>query len=236
LIAQGDEFMTTTETWPGRVALMVAHCAGMVDLVALPIWIGTLIVYYKFDPQQAGGLATLFLVGAVASSLVFAPRFTRIRGRLAAALGFGVAALAFFAVSLTTDYLIMAALHALAGITAGCALTFTHGTIGRSRNPHRLFAIVSMALGVFAIVFLGGTPKLVALTGGATLFRTFAGVMLVGAVAAAVAFPETEQAGDESAGVTARLERPVWFAIGGISCMALAGPDRPFIQSMNWRA
>jgi hypothetical protein len=43
LIAQGDEFMTTTETWPGRVALMVAHCAGMVDLVALPIWIGTLI-------------------------------------------------------------------------------------------------------------------------------------------------------------------------------------------------
>jgi hypothetical protein len=60
LIAQGDEFMTTTETWPGRVALMVAQCAGMVDLVALPIWIGTLIVYYKFDPQQAGVLPRSF--------------------------------------------------------------------------------------------------------------------------------------------------------------------------------
>ena len=27
----------------------------------------------------------------------------------------------------------------------------THGTIGRTPNPHRLFAIVGMALGVFAI-------------------------------------------------------------------------------------
>lgn len=35
--------MTTTEKWPGRIALMVAHCAGMVDLVALPVWVGTLI-------------------------------------------------------------------------------------------------------------------------------------------------------------------------------------------------
>ena len=65
---------------------------------------------------------------------------------------------------------------------AGCALTFTHGTIGRSLHPHRLFAMVGMALGVFAIVFLGATPKLVAASGGAILFRVFAGVMLVGAV------------------------------------------------------
>ena len=35
--------MTTTEKLPGRAALMVAHCAGMVDLVALPVWVGTLI-------------------------------------------------------------------------------------------------------------------------------------------------------------------------------------------------
>ena len=51
----------------GSGALMVAHCAGMVDLVALPVWIGTLVARYGFDPQQAGGLATLFLFGAVAA-------------------------------------------------------------------------------------------------------------------------------------------------------------------------
>ncbi len=52
---------STTERWSGRLPLMVAHCAGMVDLVALPVWVGALIAQYKFAPQQAGGLATLFL-------------------------------------------------------------------------------------------------------------------------------------------------------------------------------
>jgi len=53
----------------GTVALMVAHCAGMVDLVALPVWVGTLIGAYRLDPQKAGLLATLFLAGAVLSSV-----------------------------------------------------------------------------------------------------------------------------------------------------------------------
>ena len=46
--------MITTNSLRGRVALMVGHCAGMVDLVALPVWVGTLISVYRFDPQQAG--------------------------------------------------------------------------------------------------------------------------------------------------------------------------------------
>ena len=75
----------STEKWAGRIVLMVAHCAGMVDLVALPVWVGTLISEYKFDPQHAGALATLFLLGAVVSSLYFAARFNRVPARLAAA-------------------------------------------------------------------------------------------------------------------------------------------------------
>ena len=50
--------MITTQSLRGRVALMVGHCAGMVDLVALPVWVGTLISVYRFDPQQA----VIFLV------------------------------------------------------------------------------------------------------------------------------------------------------------------------------
>ena len=46
------------ESRRGRAALMVAHCAGMVDLVALPVWVGTLIAHYRFDPQQSGLLAS----------------------------------------------------------------------------------------------------------------------------------------------------------------------------------
>ncbi|MDU6670981.1 MAG: MFS transporter, partial [Bradyrhizobium sp.] len=144
----------TTETWRGRIALMVAHCAGMVDLVALPVWVGALIERYRFSPQQAGLLATLFLLGAVLSSLVFAPRFNRMNARLAATAGYAVAALVFLAASQTSEFALLAMLHALAGATAACGLSFTHGTIARSANPHRLFAIVGMALGVFAILFL----------------------------------------------------------------------------------
>jgi MFS family permease len=93
---------------------MVAHCAGMVDLVALPVWVGALIAHYKFAPRQAGGLATLFLIGAVLSSLFFAPRFNRMNARLAVIGGFALAALAFFAAAWATDFPTLAVLHALA--------------------------------------------------------------------------------------------------------------------------
>ncbi|MDU6321064.1 MFS transporter, partial [Bradyrhizobium sp.] len=212
----------TTETWRGRIALMVAHCAGMVDLVALPVWVGALIERYRFSPQQAGLLATLFLLGAVLSSLVFAPRFNRMNARLAATAGYAVAALVFLAASQTSEFALLAMLHALAGATAACGLSFTHGTIARSANPHRLFAIVGMALGVFAILFLGMTPNLVARFGGAALFVVFAGVMAVAALAAALAFPKGVVRSDEDLiAEVSHLPRAVWFGIAGISCMAL---------------
>ena len=216
--------MIKTDSFTGLAALAVAHCAGMVDLVALPVWVGTLIAHYRFDPQQAGGLVTLFLVGAVLASAVFAPRFHRLRGRIVAPIGFAAAALAFFGASATAEFGALAALHALAGFSAGTGLSFTHGTIGRSANPHRLFAIVGTALGVFAVVFLGATPQLVAAAGGPMLFRVFGAVMAVAAVVAAFAFPVPDAESVESQSFRAsgqRLPRAVWFGIAAVSCMAL---------------
>ena len=211
-----------TENWRGRAVLMIAHCAGMVDLVALPVWVGALISEYHFDPQRAGALATLFLLGAVASSLFFAPRFNRIPARLAAACGFAVAALAFFAAAFESSFGLLAPLHAIAGAAAGCGLSFTHGAIGRAANPHRLFAIVSLALGVFAIVFLGATPNLIAAVGGPALFKVFAGVMAVAAIASAVGFPDVPRLATQGAsGEIGALRPAVWFGIAGVSCMAL---------------
>ena len=214
--------MASTERWSGRIALMVAHCAGMVDLVALPVWVGTLISAYRFDPQQAGGLATLFLVGAVASSLFFAPRFNAMNRRLLATLGFAIAALAFGVASLQTGFMPMAICHAVAGIAAGCALSFTHGSIGRSANPHRLFAMVGLALGIFGIVILGGVPNVVAAAGGAAMFQIFAAIMALAAIVSAIAFPTVLGGGVEAATAQpARLGRAVWAGIIGISLMAL---------------
>ena len=47
-------------------SLLLGHCAGMLDLVGLPVWVGAnLIGFYQFDPQKAGLLATVFLLCAV---------------------------------------------------------------------------------------------------------------------------------------------------------------------------
>ena len=206
----------------GTIALMVAHCAGMVDLVALPVWVGTLVGSYGFSPQQAGGLATVFLLGAVASSLFFAPRFNRISGRVAAAAGFGGAALAFGFAATTTAYPMLMAAHLVAGVSAGCALSFTHGTIGRSANPHRLFAVVGLAMGAFALVFLAATPNLVASMGGAVLFQVFGGVMAVASIVAALMFPKADAESAASlAAAKLPIPRAVWFGVFGVVCMAL---------------
>jgi predicted MFS family arabinose efflux permease len=221
--------MIKTDSFTGRAVLMVAHCAGMLDLVALPVWVGTLISRYGLDPQQAGGLATLFLVGAVLSSLFFAPRLSRYNGRVAATCGFGLAVLSFLSLSVTRDYTVMMALHALAGASAGCALSFTHGTIGRSADPHRLFALVGVAIGFFALAFFAIAPQLVANFGGGALFRLFAAIMAVATLATAVGFPQSA-ASDKVPGhapAAGRLDPAVWYVVFGVGCLAL-------VQSMTF--
>lgn len=215
--------MITTHSLRGRIALMAGHCAGMVDLVALPVWVGTLMSAYRFDPQQAGLLATLFLVGAVVSSLVLAPFFQRLHGRTVATVGFGCAAVGFAAASTTADFGMLALLHAASGLATGAALSMTHGTIARSHNPHRLFAGVGIALGFFAIAFLGATPTLVASRGGPVLFQVFAGVMAVGALAALLAFPvpDAPDSAPAQGAPAAPLPAAVWWGVAGVAGMGL---------------
>ena len=216
--------MTGTEDKMGRTVLSIAHIAGMIDLVALPVWVGALIGAYHFSPRQAGGLVTLFLVGVVLSSVTLAPRFSQIGGRAAAAGGFALAAVAFAGLSVANDFRLMAALHFFGGVTVGCGLSFTHGTIGRSANAHRLFAVVNVALGVFAMLFLGGVPQVMQHFGRESLFQVFAGVMLVAAIASAIGFPKANalvsEQPDRSVS-TSRLSAGVWFGIVGIATMTM---------------
>lgn len=216
--------MIRIDSLRGRVALMVAHCAGMVDLVALPVWVGTLMGHYRFDPQQAGGLATLFLAAAVLASVALAPLFGRLPRRAIAVVGFGVAGAAFFGASVLQGFAGMAALHVIAGLATGAALSVAHGTIARGANPHRLFAIVGIALGVFAVAFFAVVPPLLAALDGTVLFQAFAAVMAVAAVVALLAFPQAGGAEPEAAASAARaapMPRAVWFGIVGVACMGL---------------
>lgn len=214
--------MVTNETWRSRLALLVAHVAGMIDLVALPVWISTLITEYHFDPQQAGALVTVFLVGTVVASLLFAPRFNAVNGRMVTAVSLALAAIAWAVATQQTQFIPMALCHAFAGFTAGTALSFTHGAIGRSRNPHRLFAMAGGAIGVFGTIFLGTVPKLIAAQGREMVFFVFCGLMILASVTSLLAFPQLAADHDPVATAgTQKLSRAVWAGIFGVSLMAV---------------
>jgi predicted MFS family arabinose efflux permease len=125
------------------------------------------------------------------------------------------------------DYTTMAALHALGGLAAGAALSVTHGTIARSHNPHLKFAIVGIGLGVFAVLFLGASPKVIDAAGGYMLFAIFGAVMLLASLVSAAGFPEPEREATAVGTPVAPIPRAVWFGIVGISAMAL-------VQSMTF--
>ncbi|MES2264881.1 MAG: MFS transporter [Pseudomonadota bacterium] len=203
----------------GRAVVMVAHVAGMIDLVALPVWVGTLVQHYRYDFEQAGLTVTLFLLGVVAASLLLAPRFMRLPRRMIAIAGYGVSAAAFLLAAASGERGVMLALHALAGLGAGCGLSITHGTIGRSPNPHRLFAMAGAALGGFAVLFYGVMPRIIATQGGSSLFVAMGSLMALAALAC-FAFPDAAEA-EEGAAPAARMSVSTRLAIAGVVCMTL---------------
>lgn len=200
----------------GSIALVIAHCAGMIDLVALPVWVGALVERFGFRPQEAGALVTLFLLGAVAASAVVAPRLNRLNQRLVATGGFGMAAVAFFLASMQASFAPLAGLHLLAGLSVGTALSMVHGTMGRSANPHRLFAMAGIAIGLTGVVLLGAIPQLLIARGGPSLFHVFAAVMAIATVACAALFLNPPAMAEER---HAPFSRATWFTILGVSVM-----------------
>lgn len=218
-------------------ALMLGHCAGMLDLVGLPVWVGAnLIGFYQFDPQKAGLLATVFLLCAVVASLVLAPLYGRMSAKAVTVVGYTVAALAF--VGLATfagnDYPTMLVLHAIGGLGAGSALTKVDGTMGRSDNPHRMFAYAGVAVAVFGIVVLGSGPVIIGRSGGTALWWVFAAVMGLAALLALVAFPQVPAARPHPEGSTGRISREVWFGIIGMSILCMAhSMIFPFVERMG---
>ena len=217
--------MTHSNAVGGKVVLSIGHVAGMIDMVALPLWIGNLMQYYSFSPVQAGLTVTLFLFSVVIASTTIAPIFDRIPHRLAVAGGFAVAAAAFLAVSrlpidassLTT----IIALHVVAGLGTGTALSITHGNIGRTENPHRLFGTVNVALGVLGVFFFVGLPQLVENFGASAMFTVFGATMAVACIVTGLFFPVPEATASIPAAARGdgRATKVVWFLIGVVICL-----------------
>lgn len=126
--------MSTPDTPAGRAVLTLAHVIGMIDLVALPLWVGALMQHHRFHPAQAGLTATLFMLCALVASAISARLFNRLPHRLAASGGFALAAMSFLVASrwpmAPESFIAVALCHAIAGLGVGAALSFTDGCIG----------------------------------------------------------------------------------------------------------
>ncbi len=211
--------MHTKETLAGRLVLVACNVAGMVDLVALPLWVGVLMQSRSLGPQAAGLTVTCYVLGVFASSIALSRRFDSIPGRPAAAAGFALGAAAFLGLMMVDGVGATAALHVLAGLGAGCGLSFTHGTIARVANPHRMFAMAGIGVGVFAIPFFALTPGIIIERGANGLFAVLGTLLAVAAVAALVAFPSAVSAGVALQDLAAPSGR-ARLAFAGVACFA----------------
>lgn len=204
----------------GWTSLVLCHCSGLIDLVAMPVWIGIVLIgMYGLAPQSAGILVSCFLGAAVLSSAIVSPRVSRIPGRVAVPLGYGTAAVAFIAMSLTRDYNAMIVLHLVGGLGVGVGLSMAHAAMGASSNPHRLIAVAFLALTLVSLGFLGGVSKLVVTYGGPVLFLSLGCIMLATAMFALIGFPARHD-GAAVADVPIRhgkLPKVVWLAMIGTS-------------------
>ncbi|WP_024538260.1 MFS transporter [Comamonas badia] len=209
----------------GMAVLVVGHIAGMIDMVALPLWVGVLMQTHLFTPQMAGLTVTTFLLAVALTSVVLSPLFTRLPRRALAAAGYIVAAGCFYVaagVSGGTDVLArMLVLHALAGVGVGAGLSMTYGGMGRTPNPHRMFAVAHALLGIFAVGFLGLMPRAIQSVGGHSIFLAFFVIMLVAAVVIAIGYPRLQAKDAPRVASAAKIPRAAWLAIAAVIFLTL---------------
>lgn len=103
------------------------------------------------------------------------------------------------------------------GFGVGCGLSFTHGAMGRSQDPHATFALGGMIIGGFAVLFLGGMPALLLATSPTLLFLVFSALMAIATVSVIAAFPVIEDTsgleGSGQAGPRPAIGASSWLAI-----------------------
>lgn len=204
-----------------KFSLMLSQCAGMVDIVSLPLWVGVLISYYQFSPQYAGGLLTLFLISAMCSSLIFSIFFNKILiKKNVVVIGYFLAFICFVSISFNTNHSIIMILHVIGGLGVGASLSFTHGVVGGTDNPHRNFSLLNMALGAFGIIFVFTALQVKTAFGDNYFFILIAIMMLMSSIFAAFFFPKMNlKITDDNKKIS--FNKYTWYCAIGITILSM---------------
>lgn len=106
----------------------------------------------------------------------------------------------------------------------GPVLAVCQGTIGRSLNPHRLFAIVAVASTTLAAIFLGVMPSIVDRFGGVIFFQFVSGILALGAIFTILGFPAAPIKPNMKTDIrpdAGKLTRPVLMIFAGLICLSV---------------
>ena len=208
----------------GTAALVIGHCAGLMDITTLPIWVGIVLIgQLALDPQRAGFLLTLFLGSVVLSSLCIAPKLSRLNRKRITSAAYAVAGMAFASMpSVSGSYILLASAHVVAGLAVGCGLSIVHGTMGGTANPHRTAAMAFTTLSLVSILVMATLPPLVGKIGPNIFFYTMSGIMFTAALAALLAFPNVARTVQHDRSAFAKLPTRVWFGIAGVSLLMVS--------------
>jgi len=209
----------------GRAVITLVQGVSMIEVGALPLWVGVLMGHYGFDPKEAGMLISLYMGGSVIAGLTIASFFGRLSsGKFIAYVGMVCATLTFFLITQFKDFEVLSILHFCGGLSLGPVLAICQGTIGRSLNPHRLFAIVAVASTTLAAIFLGIMPSFVDRLGGVLFFQVVAGILALGAILAILGFPAapiTPSLKAESLPNAGKLTLPILLIFAGLICLSV---------------
>ncbi|MCG4454904.1 hypothetical protein LJY18_16605 [Pseudomonas sp. MMS21-TM103] len=212
------------ESRNGTAALVIGHCAGLMDITTLPIWVGIVLIgQLALDPQSAGFLLTLFLGSVVLSSLCIAPKLSRLNRKGIASAAYAVAGMAFATMpSISGSYSLLASAHVVAGLAVGCGLSIVHGTMGGTANPHRTAAMAFTTLSLVSILVMATLPPLVGKIGPNIFFYTMSGIMFTASLAGLLAFPNVARTVHHERLALAKLPTRVWFGIAGVSLLMVS--------------
>lgn len=212
------------ESRNGTAVLVIGHCAGLMDITTLPIWVGIVLIgQLALDPQSAGFLLTLFLGSVVLSSLYISPKLSRLNRKRIASAAYAVAGIAFATMpAISGSYVLLASAHVVAGLAVGCGLSIVHGTMGGTANPHRTAAMAFTTLSLVSILVMATLPPLVGKIGPNIFFYTMSGIMFTAALAGLLAFPNVARTVQHDRLPLAKLPTRVWFGIAGVSLLMVS--------------
>lgn len=147
---------------------------GALVIFVTPGFLALVAQQTGFDNDQLGYLAAwdINAMGITIGLSTFA--LSRVRWRLAVAVGLMLIAVGNVLTGLATSFPAMAAARVVAGAGEGIAVGFAFAALGRARNPDRAFSIYLVAGALFSSLFLYALPEIQAAFSPSTVFAAIA--------------------------------------------------------------